>query len=62
MREVLNISEKEVAEAVGITEQEYIDAESGKTDFTFSFLQKLARFFSVDQVQLLSGDAPKFTG
>lgn len=62
LREVLNISEKEVAEAVGITEQEYIDAESGKIDFTFSFLQKLARFFSVDLVQLLSGDAPKLTG
>lgn len=62
LREVLCISEAEVAKAIGISEEEYVKAETGKTDFTFSFLQKLARFFSVDIIQLLSGDAPKLTG
>ena len=62
LREVLNISVEEAADAAMVTVEEYRLAESGKVDFTFNFLQKLAKHFGVDIVQLISGESPRLTG
>lgn len=62
LREIFNVTPAEVANALGISEQQYLDAENGKFDFTFSFLQKLAKYYSVDIVELISGDTPTLSG
>lgn len=62
LRESLNKSVKEAAEAAMVSEEEYKKAESGGRDFSFNFLQKLAKYFGVDIVQLISGESPRLTG
>lgn len=59
LREVLNMTVEEVAAAGKVTVEEYFKAETGTTDFSFNFLQRLAKYFSVDIVQLISGETPK---
>lgn len=61
LREALDLSAKELSEAVGMSEEQYLRAEEGKFDFTFSFLQKLAKYVNVDLIDLISGDTPKLS-
>ena len=62
LRESLNKSVADAAEAAMVSEAEYRKAESGQSDFSFNFLQKLAKYFGVDIVQLISGESPRLTG
>jgi acetyl-CoA synthetase len=62
LREVLKMSVEEVALATKVSVEEYLEAENGKMDFSFNFLQRLAKYFAVDIVQLISGETPKLTG
>ncbi len=62
LRESLNLTVKDAAEAAMVSEEDYLKAESGKVDFSFNFLQKLAKYFGVDIVQLISGESPRLTG
>lgn len=43
IREMEEISTAEMAECAGISENEYIDYESGKKDFTFTLLYNCAK-------------------
>jgi transcriptional regulator with XRE-family HTH domain len=58
MREILDISAEEMAEITGITVDQYLAAESGNSDFNFTFLMKCAQRFNVDIVELLTGSNP----
>ncbi|MGE5606651.1 MAG: helix-turn-helix domain-containing protein [Bacteroidota bacterium] len=58
LREILNISAEEMAEATGTTIEQYLAAESGNSDFTFTFLLNCAQRFKVDIVELLTGSNP----
>ena len=62
LRSILNLTEKEVATAVGISEEEYKKYESGTSDFPFTFLYKCAEKLGVDMVELLTGENPRLTG
>ncbi len=61
LREIRDLSAREMAEALGMSEAEYLDYESGKNDFSFSFLYSAAGKLGVDIVDLMSGEAPKLS-
>lgn len=58
LREIMELSPEEVAKAVGVSTQEYLDHENGLLDFNFTFLYKCADKFGVDIVELLTGENP----
>ena len=58
MREILNIPVAEMAEVTGVPAAQYLEAENGKSDFTFTFLMKCAQRFKMDIVELLTGSNP----
>lgn len=58
LREILEISMEEMAEATDTSAAEYTALESGEQDFSFTFLHKCAEKFGVDIVELLTGENP----
>lgn len=61
LRQIMDISEEELAEITGVTINEYRAFESGTEDFTFTFLLKCAQRFGVDIVELMTGENPHLT-
>lgn len=61
IREVCGFTPKEMAEATGVNEKKYLEYESGKLDFTFTFLYKCAEKCDVDIVDLLTGGSPRLS-
>lgn len=62
MRELCEIPVEEMAEIVGKTPEEYVEYESGRLDFSFTFLHKCAERFGIDIVELLTGENPHLSG
>ena len=62
LRETERFSQEEMADATGISIDEYIETESGKRDFSFTFLHKCAEKLGVEMAELLTGDTPKLRG
>lgn len=62
LREIFGVSAEDLASVLNVSIDTYREAEEGKIDFSFSFLQKVAKYFSVDIVELISGDAPRLSG
>ena len=62
LREILELSVPEMAQTCGVTEQEYAEYESGKKDFTFTFLYKCAKRLGVDITELMTGEPPRLSG
>lgn len=58
LREILDITAEDMAGTFGITEDEYLEKESGSEDFSFSFLLQCAETFGVDLVELITGESP----
>ena len=48
LRDIMNISEEEMAEITGVDIEDYRNYESGNNDFTFTFLLKCAQRFGID--------------
>ena len=61
IREVMDMGEKEMADFLEMSEEDYSLYESGKTDFPFTFLYNTAKKLGVDITELLTGDMPKLT-
>ena len=61
LREILEISQQEMAEVTGVSLEEYQQLEAGKKDFSFSFLFKAANRFGVDVTELVTGDRAKLS-
>ena len=62
LREDLDITMQEMAEATGRTVSEYAAQEAGEIDPSFTFLYRCANRFGVDVIELLTGEAPHLTG
>lgn len=62
LREMMGLTESEVAEAAGVSLEEYNRLESGQDDFSFTVLYHCAETFGVDIVELVTGDTPKLRG
>lgn len=62
MRELSGFSLEEMAKATGTTVEEYEECESGKVDFSFTFLYKCADVFGIDIIELLTGSNPHLSG
>lgn len=61
LREIMEISEEEMARAAGVSQEEYHNCEAGKSDFSFTFLYNCAKKFGVDIVELLTGERPRLS-
>jgi transcriptional regulator with XRE-family HTH domain len=62
LRDATGYSVNDMADAAGVTVDEYEALENGKKDFTFTFLYKCAKRFNVDIVELLTGEGPHLSG
>lgn len=62
LREDMELTAADMAEATGLTPAEYETAEGGEQDFTFTFLYRCAEKFGVDMIELLTGENPHLTG
>ena len=56
-REILGISEEEMARCTGVTLENYRTLEAGETGFTFTFIYKCAARLGVDTCLLYTSDA-----
>lgn len=61
LREICGFDTSEMAEATGVTEEEYIQLESGEQDFGFTFLYKCAEKLGVDMIEIITGSNPHLT-
>ena len=52
-REIFGFSAEEMARKTDTSVEEYIEYESGKKDFSFTFIYKCAKSFHVDPTELL---------
>lgn len=62
LREIMEVSEAEMAECCEMTLEEYQAQERGEKDFSFSFIYNVANRLGVDVVDIISGDSPKLSG
>lgn len=62
LREIMDYTALEVAERLGISEEEYLAYEAGEKDFSFSTMYNVAKMFNVDVVDLLGGNGPTISG
>ena len=62
LREDLDITQQEMADATGRTLAEYAAQESGAQDLSFTFLYKCAERLGVDVIELLTGENPHLSG
>ncbi|HEX3027389.1 MAG TPA: cupin domain-containing protein [Clostridia bacterium] len=61
LRQIMDISEQEMAQITGVNVEDYRDYENGKNDFPFTFLLKSAERFGIDIVELMTGVDPKLS-
>ncbi|MEA5051441.1 MAG: XRE family transcriptional regulator [Oscillospiraceae bacterium] len=61
LRELMEIPTAEMAKKLEMSEADYLARESGKTDFSVTFLSKCANVFGVDLIELMTGEPPKLS-
>ena len=61
LRDIMDISTKEIADYIGISEEEYLEHEKGENDFSFTFLFKASQCLGVDITDLITGESPKLS-
>ena len=61
LRDIMGWSAAQMAEKTDITEEKYIEYESGKIDIPFSFLHKCALVFDVEMTELLEGNSARLS-
>ena len=59
LRDIVGISAAEMAKALDISEQEYLEYEKGQTDFSFSFLYTVANELGINITDLIIGESAK---
>ncbi len=59
LRDILDLSQIEVAEKLGISIELYNDYESGKKDMPISIMYGVAAIFGVDAAEILTGETPR---
>ncbi len=58
LREIMDISEEEMAKKTDVSLEDYKNYESGQKDFSFTFIYKCAAQLSVDPTDLIKGESP----
>jgi len=58
LRDIYGYSIADMAEATGLTNEEYEAHEKGEKDLTFTFLYNVARKFGIDMTELFTGSTP----
>ena len=48
LRQIENLTREEMAEKTGVSLQEYIDCEEGRSDLNFAFIYRCAQAFGVN--------------
>ena len=61
LREIVNLSTKEMAEKTGVSEEQYIQCENGLSDLNFAFIYRCALAFNVDVTDIIEGSSPKLS-
>ena len=61
LRDIMGWSTAQMAEKTDITEEKYMEYESGKIDIPFSFLHKCALVFDVEMTELLEGHSARLS-
>ncbi len=59
LREISDYTVQQMAEALGVSVEDYRKYESGEVDMPISFLVKIGEVFHVDMTELLTGEAPR---
>ena len=62
LREIVGISQEEMALKTGVTLEEYIACEEGKDDLNFAFLYKCSLALNVDVTDIIDGSSPRLAG
>lgn len=62
LRDDMGFSREEMAEAIGVSIEDYISAEETPTDYSFTFLYRAAEKLGVDMIDLLTGENPHLSG
>ena len=58
LREIENLSVKEMSEKTGVTESEYAACERGERDLNFAFIYRCANVFKVNVTDIIEGTSP----
>ena len=58
MREIMGLSEEEMARGADVSLEEYRRCEAGEADFSFTFIYKCAKRFGIDPTDLIKGVSP----
>lgn len=61
LREIMSVSTAAMAQAVNLTEAQYLEYEAGKHDFSFSLLYSVAGCLGVDIIDLMTGETPRLS-
>ena len=61
LRDILEITPEEMAEATNCSVAEYMEFESGERDFSYGFLLKCAKKCNVDIIELMRGENPRLS-
>ena len=61
LRDALELTTKELADAINVSEDTYISYESGEVDIPISFLNEVARKFNVELHAILFNEDPKMS-
>lgn len=61
LREILELTSQDMAQATGVSVEQYEQLERGESDFSFTFLYQCANRFGVDLAEILTGDMPKLS-
>lgn len=59
LREILEISQKDISQKIGVTLEQYLAYENAETDMPISVLYAIASVLGTDPTVLLTGDNPK---
>ncbi len=58
LRDIMGISEQEMADCCGMSLEDYKNQESGTVDFSLTFLLNCSKRFGVELVELMTGETP----
>ncbi|MBR3766955.1 MAG: AMP-binding protein [Clostridia bacterium] len=58
LREIVGFTPDEMAQKTGVTTEEYIQCEEGKSDLNFAFIYRCALAFNVDVTDIIQGTSP----
>ena len=59
LREIEGLGVEYMANATGVSKEEYLDCEAGRRDLNFAFIYRCAQVLRVDVTEIIEGSAPK---